>query len=135
MDTESPNVCSRFAADPKHTKVPFIIELIKLALVNSSNTELTLDSRNQWWALEKGTGQSLKSPSKLGFTTRDLVMKADHTHIFFSRALLRLHQASCPINADDQTAGNLRVKSATMASLFGSILNERTLSGFSIGCV
>jgi hypothetical protein len=116
MDTKGSDVRSCFAADPKDTEMPIIVEFVKLALVDGSNTELTLDSRDQWRSLEKRTGQRLEGSFELSLATRNFVMEADHANVFFSCTLLRLYQASSTVNANNQTASNLRVKGSTVSS-------------------
>jgi hypothetical protein len=45
----------------------FVVELVKLALVDSTDTELSLNGRNERRSLEKSTSESLQSTRKLGF--------------------------------------------------------------------
>ena len=101
VNTKSSDVCSCLAADPKDTKMSIIVEFVEFTLVYRSDTELTLDSRNQWRSLEKCTGQRFKSSSELRLTTRDLVVQADHADIFFSCTLLRFNQTSGTVNANN----------------------------------
>lgn len=121
VDTQSPNVSSCLTTDPEDTKMSVIVELKELALVDGSDTKLTLNSGDQGRSLEKCTGQRLESPSELGFASGDLVVETDHANIFLSCALLRLNQAGRTIDTDDQASGNLRVKSTTVTSLFGPL--------------
>lgn len=121
VDTQGPNVSSCLTTDPEDTKMSVIVELKELALVDGSDTKLTLNSGDQGRSLEKCTGQRLESPSELGFASGDLVVETDHANIFLSCALLRLNQAGRTIDTDDQASGNLRVKSTTVTSLFGPL--------------
>lgn len=43
VNTESTDIGTRFTADPENTKMPVIVELEKLALMDGSNTKLALD--------------------------------------------------------------------------------------------
>lgn len=117
MHTKSTNVRSGLTADPEYTQLPLIVELVNLALVNGSDTELSLDSRDKRWALEEGSGECFEGASELGLATRKLVVQTDDTNILLSGSLLRLHETSRAVDADNKTASDLRVKSSAVASL------------------
>lgn len=119
MDTESTDVGTSLAADPENTEVAVVVKLVKLALVDSTDTELTLDGRDQRRALEERTSQGLQSTAELRLTTRNLVVEANNTDILLTGALLRLDQSGGTVNADNQTAGDLGVQSTTVAGLVG----------------
>ena len=123
MDTKGSDVGSGFTADPEDTKVPLVVELVKLAFVNCPDTKLTLNSRDQWRPLEKSSSQCLESPLKLGLTTRDLIMEADNANVFFSGTLLGFHQASGTVNADNQATGDLGVEGSAVTSLLRPLQN------------
>lgn len=120
MDTKRPNVSSRFAADPEDTKVTVIVELNKFALVDSPDTQLSLDSRNQRGPLEQGTRQRLEGLGKGCLAARDSVMEANDCHVFFAGSLLRLDETSCAVDADNETASDLGIEGTTVTSLFTS---------------
>lgn len=120
VDTESTNVGTSLAADPENAEMAIVVKLVKLALMDGTDTELTLDGRDQRRALEEGSSKGLQSATELRFATRDLVVEADNTDILLTGTLLRLNQAGGTVNADDQTAGDLGVQSTTVTSLFGS---------------
>lgn len=101
MNTKSSDVCSCLAADPEDTEMSIIVEFVKLTLVYRPDTELTLDSRDQWRSLEKCTGQRLKGSSELSLTTRDLVVEADHADVFLSSTLLRFNQTSGTVDTNN----------------------------------
>jgi hypothetical protein len=139
MDAESPNVRSGLAADPEDAEVPIVVELKKLALVDGADTELALDGGNERRTLEQRAGQSLQSASELGLAAGDLVMETDHANVFFSGALLRLHEAGCAVDADDQTSGNLGIEGAAVASFLGPFhrglsANVANVFGVKCGC-
>lgn len=60
MDGQCADVGTSFTADPESSQVALRIVLDELALVNSSNTKLSLNGGNQWWTLEQRTRQRLK---------------------------------------------------------------------------
>ena len=85
--------------------------------MDGSDTELALDGRNERWALEEGTSEGLQGAGKLGLATWKLVVQTDDTNVLLSGTLLRLHETGRAINADDEAASDLGVKSAAVASL------------------
>jgi hypothetical protein len=121
VHTESTDVRSGLAAHPEYTELPLIVKLVKLALVDGSDTELTLNGRNEGGSLEKSSGERLKSARKLRLASRQLVVKANDTHILFSSTLLGLDKTGGAVDADDETTSDLRVKSSTVASLFNPL--------------
>jgi hypothetical protein len=121
MHAQSTDVGTSFAADPEHAQLPLIVELIELALVNCSDTELTLDGRNERWPLEEGAGEGLKGACKLCLAAGQLVVHANNTHVLLSGSLLRLDETGRAVNADDEAASDLGVKSTAVASLLDSM--------------
>lgn len=121
VDTESTDVGTSLAADPEDTKMAVVVKLIQLALVDGTDTELTLDRRDQRRTLEQRTSQGLQSAAELRLTTRDLVVKANNADILLTGTLLRLNEAGGTVNADDQTASDLGVQSTTVTGFFGSV--------------
>ena len=132
MDAQSPDICTSFAADPEHAEVPLVVEFEEFAFVDGSDPQLTLHRRDQRRSLEKRPGQGLETPSELSFSAGDLVMKANHTYVFLSSALLRFHQSRGSINTDNQTTSDFWVKGATVASLFGPGDSQRWMDSFDI---
>ena len=53
------NVGAGLTRHPEDTKVALLIELQELRLVDGTDTELTLDRRNERGTLEEGAGQGL----------------------------------------------------------------------------
>lgn len=129
VDTEGTNVGTSLTADPEDTEVALVVELVVLALVDGTDTELALDGRDQRGALEERTGQGLQSADELGLATGDLVVETDHTDILLTGTLLGLDQAGGTVNADDQTTGNLGIKGTTVTSLLGSTVGEMVSKG------
>jgi hypothetical protein len=118
VNAESSNICTSLAADPEDAEMSVIVEFIELALVNRSDTKLTLDGGDQRGALEQSTSESLECALELSLTTGDLVVETDHADVLLSGTLLGLDQASGTVNANNQATSNLGIKSATVSSLF-----------------
>ena len=66
MDTERTNVRASFARDPEDSEVALLVELEELRLIDSPDTELTLDSRDERGSLEECAGECLDSARKSG---------------------------------------------------------------------
>lgn len=120
MDTESTNVGSSLAADPEDTEVAVVVKLNELALVDGSDTELTLDGGDQRGTLEESTSKGLKGTGELGLAAGDLVVQADNANVLLSGTLLGLDEASGAVDTDDQAAGNLGVECSAVAGLLTS---------------
>lgn len=61
VDAESTDVGTGFARDPEDAEVTVVVELDELGLVDGTDTELTLDSRDQGRTLEEGTSEGWES--------------------------------------------------------------------------
>jgi hypothetical protein len=120
VNAKCTNVCSSLAANPEDTQVSLIIKLVKFALVDGSDTQLTLDSRNERRSLEKSTSQSFQGASELRLTTWEFIVQSNDANIFFSCTLLGFDESGSAIDADDETACNLRIKGTTVTSLLNS---------------
>jgi hypothetical protein len=57
VDTEGTDVGTGLARDPEDAEVAVVVELDELGLVNGTDTELTLDGRDQGRTLEQSTGE------------------------------------------------------------------------------
>lgn len=121
MYAQSTDVGSSLAADPEHTELPLVIKLVQLALVDGSNTELTLDGGNERGTLEESSGERLKGTRKLGLASGKLVVHANDADILLSGSLLGLDETSGTIDADDKATSDLGVKSSTVTSLLDSL--------------
>lgn len=117
VNAESTDVGTSLAADPEHTKLPLIVEFVKVALVDSSDTELALDGGDERGTLEESTSEGLKGARKLGLATGELVVKADDTDVLLTSTLLGLYETSSTVNANDQTSSDLGVKCSRVTSL------------------
>jgi hypothetical protein len=120
VHTESTDVGTGLTADPENTQVALIVEFVKLALVNGSDTELSLDSGDQRWTLEKSTSQGLQSARKLCLSSWELVVQSNDTDVLLTGSLLGLDQTRSAVNADNQTSSNLWIEGTTVTSLLNS---------------
>ena len=120
VNTECSDVGTSLTADPEDTEVSVVIELDELALVNGSDTELTLDGRDQRGTLEERTGEGLKSAGELSLATGQLIVEANNSNILLSGTLLGLDKTSGAVNADNQATGNLGIKSTAVTCLLAS---------------
>ena len=98
-----------------------VIELVKLAFVDRSDTELSLDGRDERRTLEESTSQGLESSRELCLATWQFVVQSDNTHILLSGTLLRLDESCCAINADNQAPSNLGIEGTAVTSLLNSV--------------
>jgi hypothetical protein len=124
VNTESTDVGTSLTADPEDTKVTLVIELVELALVDGTDTELTLDSRDERRTLEERTSQGLQSAAELSLATGNLVVETNDTDVLLTGTLLGLDQTGGTVNADNQAASDLGVESTTVTGLLGSIMRE-----------
>ena len=121
MHAKSTDVGSGLAADPEDTELPLIVKLVKLALVDSSDTELTLDGGNERGTLEQSSGERLKGTRKLRLASRKLVVHANDANVLLSGSLLGLDKTGGTINADDEATSDLGVESTAVTSLLDSL--------------
>lgn len=90
VDAEGSDVGTSLTADPEDTKVSVIVELDELGLVDGSDTELTLDGRDQRRTLEQSAGEGLESAGKLSLAAGEFVVEADDSHVLLTGTLLGL---------------------------------------------
>jgi len=106
MDTESSNISTSFAGNPEDTHVSLLVIFDQFTLVNGSDSQFFLDSRDKWWSLETSTSEGLKSFLKfLHFI--DLAMELDNGDVLFTGRLLSFDKSCGIVNASDQTSSNL----------------------------
>lgn len=122
MNAESTDVGTSLAADPEDAKMAFVVKLVQLALVDGTDTELALDSRDKRRALKEGTSESLESTGELRFSSWDLVVESYDADVLLSGALLRLDKTSGTVDADNQTSSNLGVKGTAVTSLLNATI-------------
>lgn len=61
VNTESTHVGTSFTRGPEDGEMAVVVEFKQLAFVDSTNTQLTLDSRDKRRTLEKSTSQGFNS--------------------------------------------------------------------------
>jgi hypothetical protein len=120
VHTQGTDVGTGLAANPENTQMTIVIELDELALVDRTDTQLTLDSGNQRRTLEQSTGEGLQGLSKGSLAAWDLVVETDDSNVFFTGSLLRLDEASGAVNADNETACDLGIQSTGVTGLLAS---------------
>lgn len=108
MDTHCSNVGTSLATKPENSHIALDIMLVKLGLINSSNSQLLLDCRNKRGSLENWTCQSLNSLLK-GLGLLNVLMKLNDGNILFTSRLLCLDQSSSIVNASDQATCDLGI--------------------------
>jgi hypothetical protein len=109
MNAEGSDVCASLAANPKHGKVAFIVELDELTLVDGADAQLALNGGYERWALEQSARQGFESASELGFAAGQLVMQTNNTDILLASALLGFDEPGGSINANYETAGDFGI--------------------------
>lgn len=124
VHTQGTDISTSLAADPENTEVAVVVELDELALVDGSDTELTLDGRDQGRALEQSTSQGLEGAGELSLATGQLVVEADDSNVFLSGTLLRLNETGSAVNADNQASSDLGIEGTAVTSLFDSALHH-----------
>lgn len=136
VHAKSTNIGSSLAADPENTQVAVIVKLNELALVNGSDTQLTLDGRDQGRTLEQSTSKGLECASELRLAARQLVVEADDANVFLSGTLLRFDETGGTVNADNQASSDLGIEGTTVSSLLRTISNKKNgeLARAKIGC-
>ena len=116
VDTESTDVGSSLAADPEDTHITVFVVLDQLALIDGSDSQFLLDSRDQGRALEASTFQRVDCLLKL-LDLVETLMELDYSNVFFTSGLLSLDESGGVVDADNEATSNLRVKSTGVASL------------------
>lgn len=120
VHAECTDIGSSLTADPEDTEVAVVVELDQLALVNGTDTQLTLDGGDQRRALEEGTGQGLEGTGELGLAARQLVVESNDGDILLSGTLLGLDQAGGTVDTDNQTTSDLGVKGSRVTGLLNT---------------
>jgi hypothetical protein len=120
MNTQGSDVRSGLTRDPEDTEVSFLVVLEHLGFVDRSDTELTLDGRDERRSLEEGTGEGFETPSESLFTIGNGVVESDDTDVFLSCTLLGFDESGGSVDTDDQTSSDLGVEGTRVTSLFAS---------------
>jgi hypothetical protein len=88
--------------------------------VDGSDTQLSLNSRDERRSLEKGTSEGLESTRKLCLSSRKLVVQANDTHVLLSSTLLRLDETSGTVDTHDEATRDFGIEGTAVASLLYS---------------
>jgi hypothetical protein len=128
VNTQSTDVGTSLAADPEDTELPLVVEFVELALMDGTDTKLTLDGGDERGTLEERTSEGLEGARKLRLATGELIVQADDADVLLTSTLLGLDEASGTVNADNQTTGNLGVEGSRVTSLLNT---ERRLASLS----
>jgi len=111
VDTKGTHVSSSFAADPKDAHITVFVILNQLALIDRSDSELFLDGRDKWRALEAGSFQSVDGFLELLDLVKTL-MKLNNSDVLLTSRLLSFHESGGVVDANNETSCDLGVKSA-----------------------
>jgi len=116
MDTEGSNISSSFARNPEDSHVSLLVILDELALIDGSNSEFLLDSRDEWRSLEDSSSECLQSLLKLLYFV-NLSMELDNGDVLLTGRLLGLDESSGVVDASNEAPSDLRIQSTTMTGL------------------
>ena len=114
MHAERTNVRSGLAADPKDTEIAVRVELEQLALVDGTNTKLSLDRGDQRRSLKEGSRKCGDRSRDLGLVL-NFAVQAKHGHVLFSCTLLRFYQSRRTVDTDDEASRNFGIESTAVS--------------------
>jgi len=116
MDTEGTNVSSSLTGDPEDSHVALFVVLNELGLIDSSDSELLLDSRDKRRSLEAGTLEGVDGLLEL-LDLVNALMELDNGDVLFTGRLLSLDESGGVVNANNEAASDLRIQSSGVTSL------------------
>lgn len=142
VHAERTDVRSRLARDPEDTEVAVVVELDQLAVVDRTDTELTLDGRNEGRSLEEGSGESFDR-SREGLLGLDRCVKTKDADVLLTCSrgvlgeqntrgreakqenrrtgtLLRLDQPRRAVDTDGQATRDLGIERSRVSSLLAA---------------
>lgn len=96
-----------------------VVKLEEFRFVDGSDSELSLDGRDERWTLEESAGEGVDGLWEFLDVIEGIVQPQDG-HILLPGTLLRLDETGSSVNADDQTAGNLWVEGSRVTCLLDS---------------
>ena len=111
MDTHSSNVSTSLTGDPEDSHVALFVVLNELGLIDSSDSELLLDSRDKRRSLEAGTLEGVDGLLEL-LDLVDALMELDNGDVLFTGRLLSLDESGGVVNANNEAASDLRIQSS-----------------------
>lgn len=116
MDTEGTNVSTSLTVNPDDTQISLLIVIEEVELVDVSNTELLLDSRDKRRSLETGTLERFESLLQfLDFV--NFTVELEYGDVNFTGRLLGLNETSRVVKARDKATSDLRIKGTGVTSL------------------
>lgn len=119
VDTERSDVRSRLARDVEHGESAGVVELDQRGRVDGSDSELSLDGRDEGGSLEEGTGEGLECAGE-DLLVLERGVQAEDGNVLLSGRLLRFDESGRSVDADDQAAGDLGVERSRVSRLLDS---------------
>ncbi|EEQ40930.1 centromere/microtubule binding protein CBF5 [Clavispora lusitaniae ATCC 42720] len=119
VNTQGSHVCSGFTGGPENTQASLVVELNQVGVVDGSNTQSSLDSRNQRWSSEQSTSQVLQRTAHF-LGVFQLLVQTHDTHVLFTGASSRFHQAGSSVHTNNQTSSDLRVQGTRVTGFFNT---------------
>ena len=116
MDTEGSNISTSLAWDPEDTHITLLVVLNKLKLVDVSDSEFLLDSRDQRRSLEASTSQWVESLLELLGLVKFSV-KFDNSDVLLTSWLLSLNESGGVVDASNEATSDLGVEGTRVTSL------------------
>jgi len=90
MDAKGSNVSTSFTRDPEDSHITLFIKVEHLQLVDVTDTELLLNSGDQWRSLEASTSQRVKGLFKL-LNLVELSVQFNNRNVLLTSGLLGLN--------------------------------------------
>lgn len=100
MNAECSDVGSGLAGDPEDSESLFLIVLEQLGVIDGSDSEFSLDGRDEGWFLEDGSEERFKGLSQLNLGL-DFSVQSDNTNVLFSGSLLTLNKSGSSVQTDN----------------------------------
>mmetsp|Transcript_9193 Transcript_9193/g.18619 ORF Transcript_9193/g.18619 Transcript_9193/m.18619 type:complete len:212 (+) Transcript_9193:1278-1913(+) len=116
MNTKSPNISPRLAANPENPQVPLWVVLDKLGIAYGPDPQLPLDGADKRRPLKQSARQRLDSTSQFALAL-DSTMKPNESDVLLSSPLLRLNQPRSPVYANNKASRNLGIERAGVPGL------------------
>jgi len=120
VNAQSTDIGTRLAADPENTKLPLIVKLVELALVDSTNTQLALDGGDKRGTLEERTSKGLEGARELSLAAGQLVVEANDADVLLTSTLLGLNETGRAVDADDQASSDLGIEGSRVTGLLNT---------------
>jgi hypothetical protein len=115
VDAEGTDVGTGLDVHAEDGESASLVKVEELRRVDGTDTELTLDGRDEGRALEESTSESLETADNVGLL--DLAVEAGDGDISLTGTLLGLDETRRAVKAHDQAASDLGVKGTRTTSL------------------